>query len=199
MEFYHLVLGRISTNVYILCGTDGAVVIDPADEPEKILEIAAKAGKQIKYALLTHAHFDHCSAAAALQKQGVEIIMGAKEAEFLADGGHLAKVGFNFEIFTPDRLLDGGETLELCGMEFKAIPTPGHTVGGMSYVCEDMLFCGDTLFRRGIGRTDLPSGSYKDIIKSVGTLLALPGDMTVYPGHEAFSTLSYERENNPYV
>lgn len=125
--------------------------------------------------------------------------MGEKEAEFLASGGHLAKPGFNFEIFTPDILLSDGEKFDLCGMNFEAILTPGHTVGGMSYLIDNMLFCGDTLFRRGIGRTDLPSGNYSDIIRSVKKLFSLRGNLDVYPGHEEFTTLDYERKNNPYV
>lgn len=199
MEFYHLVLGRISTNTYILAGDEGAVIIDPAAESEKIEELLNKSGKKAKYVLLTHAHFDHCGAAAELQRKGAKIIMGDKEAEFLASGGHLAKPGFNFEMFTPDILIKDGDKLDLCGMKFEAIFTPGHTMGGMSYITEDMLFCGDTLFRRGMGRTDLPSGNYKEIITSLKKLMSLPGNLKVYPGHEAFSTLDYERENNPYV
>lgn len=199
MEFFHLVLGRIQTNTYVLATDEGAVVIDPADEYDKINDLLESIGKKAEYILLTHAHFDHCGAAAKLQRQGAKIIMGEKEAEFLASGGHLAKVGFNFEIFTPDILINDGDKLELCGMKFTAIFTPGHTMGGMSYIINDMLFCGDTLFRRGMGRTDLPSGSYKEIVESLKKLMALHGNFKVYPGHEEFSTLDYERANNPYV
>lgn len=199
MELYHLVLGPISTNTYIIKGTDGAIVIDPAGEYDKIKETIKKIGVNVKYVLLTHAHFDHCGAAAALQRDGASVYMGKKDAELFAVGGHLATPDMNLEMFKPDFVLYGGEKLNLSGIEFEVISTPGHTAGGMTYVTSEGIFCGDTLFRQSIGRTDLPSGNYAEIIKSVKKLLSLPNECTVYPGHGQFTTLAYERENNPYV
>ena len=93
----------------------------------------------------------------------------------------------------------GGQTLTYAGIDFRVISTPGHTSGGVCYLAEDCLFTGDTLFCESVGRTDLPTGSYSQIVTSVKKLYALPGDYKIYCGHEEDSTLSHERANNPFV
>ena len=95
--------------------------------------------------------------------------------------------------------LGGGQTLCVAGINLNVISTPGHTSGGVSYLADDCLFTGDTLFRESVGRTDLPTGSSSALINSIKKLYALPGDYKVYCGHEEDTTLSHERENNPFV
>ena len=105
--------------------------------------------------------------------------------------------GGPFNSFTPDVLLNGGETIEECGMSFKVIHTPGHTAGSVCYITEDKLFTGDTLFYLGVGRTDLPTGNYRELEHSVRDILfKLKGDFAVFPGHGELTALSFEKEHN---
>ena len=99
----------------------------------------------------------------------------------------------------PVYLLSGGQTITVAGIDFKVISTPGHSAGSVCYLAEGCLFTGDTLFRENVGRTDLPSGSWRQLFNSLKKLYVLPGDFTVYSGHGDDTTLSHEREFNPYV
>ena len=104
------------------------------------------------------------------------------------------------EHFTPDVTVSGGETLDVAGIAVKVMHTPGHTAGGVCYIAEDCIFSGDTLFELSYGRTDFPTGSFKELKNSiVNKLFALKGDYKVFPGHGAPTTLQFEREHNPVL
>ena len=92
-----------------------------------------------------------------------------------------------------------GDTVTLGNTVFTVLATPGHTPGGVCYIAGDCIFSGDTLFFCSCGRTDFPGGSSREIMDSLQKLAALPGDYTVYPGHDRFSTLNFERQHNPYM
>ena len=100
---------------------------------------------------------------------------------------------------TADEELHEGDELDFDGLRFKVLHTPGHTPGSVCFLCGDLLFSGDTLFAGSCGRTDLPGGSWKDMTASLRRLAELEGDYTVLPGHEESTTLSAERESNPYI
>ena len=102
-------------------------------------------------------------------------------------------------LFTPDFTYEGGDTLELDGITFRVIATPGHTQGSVCLLADDVIFSGDTLFQGSVGRTDLPGGDFRALEKSVKALYALEGDYTVYPGHGEKTALSFERKYNGVI
>ncbi len=196
MKVEKLILGEIDTNVYLLIFEKEVFVIDPASDPEKIVK-AAK-GLPITHVLLTHGHFDHCNAAAYLQKQGAKIFMSKLDYEMIANGFDLARFcGTQFNSFVPDEFIGEGK-LNLNGHDLQVLSTPGHTAGSLTFIIEGMIFCGDTLFYLSIGRSDLPTGDKKQLTQSIKKLYEL-NDAPVYPGHGKSTTLSFEKENNPYV
>lgn len=198
MQIETLTLGALDTNTYILVFNE-LIVIDPADDADKIKEAAARIGKPIKYVLLTHGHFDHCNAAYELQRDGAKVYMSKADFDMIKNDLDLAKYcGVTFNKFEPDYLIGEGE-LDVCGQKIKVLATPGHTAGGLTYIINGDVFCGDTLFYASVGRSDLPTGDKRTLTQSIKRLYALDGDYTVYPGHGRSTTLNFERKYNPYV
>lgn len=188
-----------ASNSYIITADDNtAVVVDPSEEG--VIEALQRNNLECKYVLLTHGHFDHVGACGKLSTMGALICCGENEKDFIFSPENLSIFGGvyipHFEI---SRTFTDGERFNLCGVDFTAISTPGHTAGGMCYLAGDCLFSGDTLFFGSIGRTDLPTGDHKALISSVKKLLAIPGDLKVYTGHEEDTTLNLERQINPYI
>ncbi|MBQ9486095.1 MAG: MBL fold metallo-hydrolase [Clostridia bacterium] len=201
MKLYHLSSGPLRVNTFFLVNetTGEAVCIDGGENYKAVKRVSEERGFKIKHLLLTHAHFDHIGNAAKIQADGAKVYISVKDAEKLTNGEHLAeKFGRTLEPFTPDVLLLGNETLHVCGENIKVIATPGHTDGSLTFMFDDMLFTGDTLFSESVGRTDFPTGNRCDLIKSVQKLFALNGDFRVFPGHEDFTTLSHERKFNAF-
>lgn len=175
-----------------------AVAIDPAQP--RIADVLSQQGLVCRYVLLTHGHFDHVGGCGVLYRSGAEILCGEREKDFLRSKANTGIFGgVNIPPFEISRTLQDGETFSLCGMDFRAIATPGHTVGGMCYLSGRNLFTGDTLFRCSVGRTDLPTGDAGALAASLKKLFALSGDYTVYCGHEEDTTLDFERKFNPYA
>ena len=198
MQIEKLTLSVMDTNVYLV-DIDDLIVIDPADDVDVIKEAAARIGKPIKYALLTHGHFDHCNAVAQLQREGTKVFMSKTDFDMIQNGFDLAKYcGIHFNAFTPDGFIDEGE-LCLEDKKINVIATPGHTAGSLTFIIDNVIFSGDTLFFMSVGRADLPSGDKRQLTQSIKRLYALDGDYLVYPGHGRNTTLNFERENNPYV
>jgi glyoxylase-like metal-dependent hydrolase (beta-lactamase superfamily II) len=194
LQVHPLTLGAFQTHCYIVFddGSDSCVVIDPGYDPATVLDTVAQLGKTVAAVLLTHGHFDHVG--------GVRHIADATGCPvYLSE----------YELALPQELTDGplyythtysfGEDLSLAGLKLQALHTPGHTAGSVCLLTQGAMFSGDTLFAGTCGRTDLPTGSYKEILLSLQKLAALPKDYTVYPGHGHFSTLSVERAANPYM
>ncbi len=200
-----LQLGMIMTNCYLVINreTKEALIIDPADEAERIGQrIAALAAKPCAV-LLTHGHFDHIGAADALRDvYGIPVLAMDREQEILENPGKNLSVnyGAGFTV-KADRFLKDGEEFSLAGFEIQVLHTPGHTAGGACYYLpeEGVLFSGDTLFCGTVGRTDLPTGSMAQIRDSLHKkLFTLPDDTEVFPGHGESTDLSYEKQYNPY-
>ncbi len=198
MEIIKIFPHGYSANTYILTA-DGktAVVIDPA-EPSIADELAAR--KLIcKYVLLTHGHFDHVQGAGALFEKGAAICCGEREKDLIFSREYLSIFGgVSVPKFKIARTFSDSEEFELCGIKFKALYTAGHTVGSVSYITDDCIFTGDTLFFESVGRCDLPTGNTVELQKSLQKLFSLQGDYKVYPGHFNDTTLSHERRYNPY-
>lgn len=200
-----MVLGYVSTNCYFVYDEDKkeAIVVDPPSDGEGIAAALLKHDIKVVAILLTHGHFDHIMGANELRdKAGVKIYASELEKELLESPelNVSTQVGRRYTV-TPDVLLKDGEEVDICGMKFKMISTPGHTAGSCCYYFEDegILLAGDTLFAGSCGRTDLPTGSGGAISRSLkDVLMKLPNDVKVYPGHGESTTIGEERQYNPF-
>lgn len=200
-----LQLGMIATNCYLVINTEtrAMLIIDPADEAERVSERIRSMNGRPEAILLTHGHFDHIGAADQLRKQyDIPVCAMEGEEEILEDvGKNLSGMYGSGYTVKPDRLFRDGEQFELAGFSICALHTPGHTVGGCCYYLkeESVLFSGDTLFWCSVGRTDFPTGSMNKIVESLHSrLFVLPDDTVVYPGHGEQTDIGYEKRYNPY-
>lgn len=192
---------ELETNTYAVVNGGKAFVVDPGDGADEIAAYVKERGAETEAVLLTHAHFDHIGAVAALQRGGAKVIIHAADAPLIGSFKNLAfYAGKKVEKFTPDITVRGGEELTVAGISVHVIHTPGHTAGGVCYVAEDCIFSGDTLFELSYGRTDFPTGSFAELKNSLlNKLFAMKGDYKVYPGHGNPTMLSFEREHNPVL
>lgn len=179
----------MSVFCYLLCDeeTREAALIDPAGDFEHIFETVSRHGALVRYVINTHGHWDHTSGnARAIKKTGALLLVHEADAEHsrsipnrilsLAPGGGVSP--------RPVRLLHGGEAIPLGCRELHVIHTPGHTPGSICILADGNLFTGDTLFTEGMGRTDMPGGSHKDLMNSiVNVILRLPDTTKIWPGH----------------
>jgi len=197
----HRLIGTFGSNIYIIDNEQGeGIVIDPSGKGSKILEFAFNHNITLKYALLTHGHFDHIGAGHELQQQGVKIIVHKDDADKLYTQNNMGAIFSRYvEPFFADEVLKGDTELDLISIKIKAIHTPGHTRGGTCYIIGDNIFTGDTIFCEDIGRSDIgKEGSFADLKNSiVNKLFRLSGDYKIYPGHEEATTLEHERKFNP--
>lgn len=191
----------LETNTYLAINGERAFVVDPGADADKILAAAEAEGAKIEWVLLTHAHFDHIGGVAELQRAGAQVVLHCDDLGIVSSFKNLAfYAGVKVEKFLPDVTVSGGETLDVAGVKVRVIHTPGHTAGGVCYVADDIIFTGDTLFELSYGRTDFPTGSFKELKNSVlNKLFVLPGDYRLLPGHGAPTTLAFEREHNPIL
>ncbi len=186
MNYRTLVVGIVRANCYLVWNDTACVVIDPGDDFNRIEKALEEIGKPLKAILLTHGHFDHVGAVKELKEryQSVPVMLGAGDEEL-----HLQA----------DRLLQDGDIIEVDGMCFSVLATPGHTRGSVCYLYEDVVFSGDTLFRGTCGRCDFYGGDSQAMRKSLEKLAALEGDRPVYPGHEDETSLEQERKYNRFM
>lgn len=184
-------IDNITTNCYVVVDeeTKEAIVIDPGGEPEKILELLNILNAKLKYTYLTHCHGDHIGAVEALKvAKGGKVLIHTEDYDGLKNPdinltGFMCDEPISLEA---DARVNEDDVLHIGNLEFKVIHTPGHTKGGSSLYCEQekLVFSGDTMFKGMWGRTDLPTSSFEDIIRSIeNKLLVLPDETIVYPGH----------------
>lgn len=185
------IIDDIVTNCYIIVDeeTKETVVIDPGGEDDKVIELLDILEAKLKYIYLTHCHGDHIGAVEEIKcKKGGKILIHSEDYDGLKNPeinltGFLSSEKVSIEA---DSRVNDGDIIHIGNIEFKVIHTPGHTKGGSSLYCDEekMVFSGDTIFKEMWGRTDLPTGSFEDIIKSISNrLLVLPDDTIIYPGH----------------
>jgi len=220
-------VGPVQENSYIV-RADGsakrALIVDPGDEAERLLEAADALGVEIEAILITHCHFDHIGAVAQIARAtGAPVYCPVIERGVLADVMQWVPPGFGpFESYEADLTVEGGERLSLAGLDIEVIFTPGHSPGHVTYAIapaaasddtgldaeaaadrvtpERALLSGDVLFQGSVGRVDLPGGDWATLERSIGGLLdAFPADTTVYPGHMGVTTLGRERDTNPFL
>lgn len=200
----YVTVGMIATNCYLIEdeATGTRAVIDPGEHSDALIAELDRRGGTLDYLLLTHGHYDHILGAAELvERYHPTVCASEKELVLIGDPSrNLSKNhGLTVKPFTVDRALKDGETIAFGESTITFLLTPGHTMGSGCYLVDDALFSGDTLFCTGIGRTDFPTSSVQDMMKSIARLRDLEGDYHVYPGHDMFSTLSQERKYNPYM
>lgn len=201
-----LPVGLIQTNCYIVgCSeTKKGVVIDPGGHPERILAEVERHGLTVKYVFNTHAHFDHTDAnGAIIQATGAPLALHPQDLPLLKASGGAALFGMQADPSPlPNVDLHAGDELEVGTLCFQVLHTPGHTPG---HVClyeptQGVLFDGDVLFYQGIGRTDLPGGSWQQLMDSIQQVLfTLPDDTVIYSGHGPATTIGEERRLNPWL
>lgn len=202
-----LVLGPLATNCYLVWHqeTRQALIIDPADRPERIADEVARLGIDPVAVLLTHGHFDHMMAAKEIRTAyQIPVYACEAEAELMADPEANLSYGFAGVSYSmqADHWVRDREHLELAGFDIQVIATPGHTVGSCCYYIpeEGILLSGDTLFCQSVGRTDFPTSSTGSLIRSIGNrLFVLPEETKVYPGHNEPTTIRFEKQYNPVV
>ncbi len=198
-------VGPLEVNCYLAAAAPGeeAVVIDPGDEGEKIMARLKAHRLTLKAILNTHGHFDHIGANGSLKEAtGADIMIHEKDAPLLeAADRQAAMFGLTAEPSPPpDRTVADNDTIEIGGLSLRVIETPGHTEGGVCFLLDRALFCGDTLFAASIGRTDLPGGSFRDLIQSIQQRILPLGDhIVLYPGHGPASSVSKEKRTNPFI
>lgn len=193
MEIRTLHLGPLETNCYIVSGTPGrCAVIDPGGDGETLLEKLAAWGLTPEAVLLTHRHFDHVGAADTVARRfACPIYLHAADRDI-----HFpmlfGKVGDSLPVAE-------GDCLEVAGLRFTVLHTPGHSEGSVCLRCGDALFSGDTLFAGSCGRVDFPGSSKTAMRASLKRLATLSEDLRVFPGHGGATTLLREKETNPYL
>ena len=178
-----LSLGYLGTNCYLLEGTDGCLVIDPAGEPDRVL--AALGDRKLVAILLTHGHFDHIGGVEALARDGAEIVVHQADAPMLQSTELNVSWLAGMHVTAPEATctVREGDVITHAGVTFTVLHTPGHTPGCVCYRAGEWLFTGDTLFHFGYGRTDLPGGSVHQLAESLRRLQPLAQQYEIYPGH----------------
>lgn len=199
-------VGMNRTNCYIVgCEeTREGGVIDPGGEGERLVREIGRAGLDILYVLITHAHFDHIGAIADLiEATGAQLAVHPRERSLLESGGGAAWWGLELEPGpSPDIALSDGQSIQVGDLRFQVLLTPGHSPGSVTFyeADEGVAFDGDLLFANGIGRADLPGGDRDTLMRSIREVLfTLPDDTAIYPGHGPRTTVGQEKRSNPWV
>jgi len=198
-------VGPVQENCYVVRADPAAgraLIVDPGDEPERLLHAIDALGAQVEAILITHCHFDHIGAVAPLaHATGAPVICPEIERPVLADVMSWVPPGFGpFESYEADQTVAGGERLQLAGIDIDVVFTPGHSPGHVTYAMPGALLSGDVLFQGSVGRVDLPGGDWATLERSIeGLVRSHPAETIVYPGHMGATTLGRERATNPFL
>jgi glyoxylase-like metal-dependent hydrolase (beta-lactamase superfamily II) len=201
MVIKELVVGPLESNCYLIIDENSkeTLVVDPGDEPDRIIDLVHENSLHVKYIVCTHAHFDHVGALSDIkQETGAPIVIHRDEQEVYR-GTRQQAVSWGFELDElpePDMLVSEGDILEIGSLKFMIIHTPGHSPGGICLSGEDILITGDTLFAGSVGRTDLHGGDLIQLKKSFKRLMSFSDEVKILPGHGPETTIGREKREN---
>ena len=204
LRVWSLPTGPIQENAVLIAGEQGqGFLIDPGDDAARIADLIAGSGVTVTGILLTHAHFDHIGAVQPLREAlNVPVWLHPADRDLYALGAQsAARWNLPFtQPAAPDHDITDGQTFTAGDLTLTVRFLPGHAPGHVVFVAPGVVIAGDTLFRGGIGRTDLPGGNHPQLLQGIREqLLTLPGDTTVYPGHGPRTTVATEIRTNPFL
>lgn len=201
-----LQLGPVGTNCYIVGdqATGRAAVVDPGDEAPRVLGTLARLGMTADLVVATHAHFDHVGGVRGIvEATGAPFLICEAEVPVLEVAVERTLLYFGITVPRPPapaRLLREGDVLQMGGMSFRVVHTPGHSPGHICLIGDGIAFVGDVVFQGSIGRTDLPGGDYETLMRSIAShILTLPDETVLYNGHGPATTVGRERRTNPFL
>jgi len=203
-----IVVGVFQENCWVIGNrqTGEAICIDPGDQPDEVLALAKDMGVTIKVIANSHAHIDHILGVSGVHRAtGAGFLLNEGDLDLLRNGFQSSAERFGLDPNDPPpdptAFVSEGDIIEVAGLRLRAIATPGHTPGSVSYYADEgLLFSGDTLFRGSIGRTDFPGGDFDQEMTSIcDRLLELPDETVVLPGHMQQTSIGDERASNPFV
>ncbi|HJU66148.1 MAG TPA: MBL fold metallo-hydrolase [Gemmatimonadaceae bacterium] len=204
MKIITLPVGPFQENSYLLVdeSTTGAVLIDPGDEPDRLLGAARAAGATVEAVWLTHSHVDHVGAVAAV-KRALDVPVYLHPLDLpLYESAVQHGLAFGLRVEPPpppDRELAEGTELRVGTLSFQVMHTPGHAPGHVVIHGHGVAFVGDCLFAGSVGRTDLPLANGSQLARSLERIAALPDETVAYPGHGPATTIGAERRSNPFL
>ncbi|HAQ06292.1 MAG TPA: hypothetical protein DCR24_01670 [Bacillus bacterium] len=208
MKWKQVPLGPLQTNCYIIIDEENScLIVDPGDNPKKLIKIIEENELNPEAILLTHAHFDHIGAVDSIRdKYAIKVYIHEREKDWLSDPGLNGSKHFMMKEMIKareaDHLITDESEMRIGKFAFSVFETPGHSPGSISiYFPKDtFVLAGDALFNGSIGRTDLPGGNHNQLIKSIhDRLLVLPEETAVLPGHGPVTSIGYEMDSNPFL
>lgn len=199
-----LAVGALQSNCFVIGDeeTRDAMVVDPGDEPDRILDAVKERGLRVKYIVCTHGHFDHVGSVGDIREgAGGSVVMHPNEREIYEAALDMAAFwGFKIDpLPPPDILVSEGDALTLGRRTFQVMHSPGHSPGGICLYGEGMVVTGDTLFAGSVGRTDFHGGDMRKLKNSFRRLMALPQETVVLPGHGPETTIGREKRENLFA
>ncbi len=198
MELHRLPLPPLGANCYLICNGARGLILDPGGDAQLVGKACRELGMTPAAILLTHGHFDHVGALSELLDAWPDLPVYCHDADLSETDEELFPLARQLGSH-PHYPLADGQVLEPAGLQIEVLHTPGHSKGSCCFRLGDTLFTGDTLFRFSMGRTDFPGGDAEEMAASLKRIAALDGDLNLYPGHDAPTTLSAERAHNPYL
>lgn len=198
-----IVVGPLQVNCFIIADelSKESIVIDPGDEPDRIIGIIKDNGLTVKYILCTHGHFDHVGAVSDIKKEtGAEVLIHEDELTIYNAARDMAAFwGYDIDpLPEPDKFVKDGDTVTIGKLSFNVLHTPGHSPGGICLYGNGILMTGDTLFEGSVGRTDFYGGDMEKLKASFKRLMSLPNETKVLPGHGGETTIGKEKMENMF-
>ena len=205
MNYEILIVGPLETNCYLVYSQDSleCTVVDPGAEADRIFQLIAQKNLKPKLILNTHGHVDHIGANKDIkEKFNIPLYIHSADGPMLENVQQSEMAIFlgAMDSPSPDHFLNDGDKIKIGKSFLQVIHTPGHSPGSVSFLSDGFLLSGDTLFFGGVGRTDLPGGSWKEMESSIkNKILTMPDEMKVLPGHGPFTTVGQEKRANPFI